>query len=75
MKDSTDARSMTIHIGLDEGEPPTGVVVGDDAIEVPFAGWLELMHAISRLASRRPPDSAAGVAGQLDLDHAQEVIP
>jgi hypothetical protein len=75
MDDSRKATSMTIHIGLVDGEPPTGVVVGDDAVSVPFAGWLELIHAISRLASRRSPDTALGAVGNLDLDHAQEVLP
>ena len=58
MKNSTEGRSTTIHIGLDDGEPPTGTVMGEDAVPVPFADWLELMHAISRLASRRPPETA-----------------
>lgn len=65
---------MTIHIGLHEGEPPTGVVVGDDAVPVPFAGWLELMHAIAGVALA--PTSAVPVgSADLEMDQRQEVIP
>ena len=66
---------MTIHFGSDDGGPPTGIVIGDDAAAVPFAGWLELMHAISRLASARPPDSALVDVGQPLMDLAQEALP
>jgi hypothetical protein len=75
MKDFSEGRSMTIRIGLDDGQPPTGVVVGDDAVQVPFAGWLELMHAISRLASVHPLGVAVADADPIDFDELQEVIP
>ena len=65
---------MTIHIGSEDGEPPTGIVVGHDAVSMPFAGWLELMHAISRLTSSLAPDKPIGTGDRLDLDPMQEVL-
>jgi hypothetical protein len=67
-----EGRSVTIHFGLDDGEPPTGVVVADDAASVPFAGWLELMHAISRVASSLAPGGTIGTTAQLEMDRTHE---
>ena len=48
----TDARhEFSIHIGLTETDPPRGVVAGPDGVTTSFGGWLELMHALSELAS------------------------
>jgi hypothetical protein len=67
-----EGRSVTIHFGLDDGEPPTGVVVANDAVSVPFAGWLELMHAISRVASGVAPDGQIGTPARLDPNQKEE---
>lgn len=53
-------RSVTVHIRLIGGDAPTGEVIGDDAVPAPFAGWLDLMQTIERLAAGSGADTVSG---------------
>ena len=47
---------MTLRIGFETSEPPTGTVDRGDGTLVSFAGWLDLMHVISGLVAAAHPD-------------------
>jgi len=54
------SHSLTVVIGMDDDDAPSGYVRRADAPPVQFAGWLELMHAISRLASASKSKAGPG---------------
>jgi hypothetical protein len=58
-QDATGATGpVVLHLCLDPGDPPCGTVrLGDHQTDTSFAGWVELMAAITTL--RSAPSGAA----------------
>jgi hypothetical protein len=55
-------RSLTVQISAAGDDPPTGFVLAGDEPPAPFAGWLELMQTIQRLAATASSSLPAGAS-------------
>jgi hypothetical protein len=56
-------QSLTVDISFSDDGPPTGDVVDARGVRVAFAGWLDLMQAISGLTS--------GEAGEAEMSQTE----
>jgi hypothetical protein len=54
---------MEIRITIRTREPLTGTAAAEDAGPVPFEGWLELLHALSRLVGGPGPAPGPEIQG------------
>ncbi len=53
-------QSLEVRIRSDGADPPTGEVVDRSGRPFPFAGWLDLMQTLERLASSEAHDQEEG---------------
>src|SRR5215208_6907252 len=66
------SRGMEIRISIQTTQPLTGVAMTESEGPLPFAGWLELLQAVSRLVGA-DVDAAGGTLAALQDLRASEL--